>query len=146
MKIARKFVLLINAFILAEPVLIDLAKAETIEERCLRSWKDNGTYRTCIANETAKDAKPLEKRACSAQACYYRLSCTDGAYQTCTGEGYQVVFSQGDPGTDIVVRDPDGKNTKFGQYGTTGIEYESGPLKKAKLRFSNHDLILEVPK
>jgi hypothetical protein len=92
------------------------------------------------SDETAKDAKPLEKRACSGQACYHRLGRSDEEYQTCAGGGYRVVFSQGDPGTDIVVHGPNGELTKFGQYGTTGIEYESG------ISFSNHDLVLEVPK
>lgn len=113
MKTSKTIALSVSTLVLVAIGLINIAKAETIEERCRRNWKDNGGYRTCIANETAKEAKPLDKRACFAQACYYRLSCTADAYQTCTGASWQVVFSEGDPGTDIAVRDPDGKTTKI---------------------------------
>jgi hypothetical protein len=133
--------------VLGLTVVCGTATAETIEDRCLAVWKNNASYRRCINEATANETAPLKEAACSASSCVYRLTCLDRKDTTCTGSGYQIDYKQDKGGGyDIAVRDPTGQVTLFGQYGTTAMEYISGHLKNAKLRWANKDLILEVPK
>ena len=126
-----------------------LAHAKTIEETCAENFVDMSVYRTCVARLTTQQSRELKQSACSASVCFYRLSCSQADYPTCTGSGFSATYRPApsdEYGTNIFVIDPNGKTSKFGQVGSQSIEYVSGPLEKATLRKTATDLILEVPK
>jgi hypothetical protein len=136
--------------VLATLMAATAARAQTsIEDRCLANWKDNATYRTCVANLTAKESAAIPATGiCSATTCIYKLACDQAENRTCRGAGYSLVYSDStdSPGSEITITDPKGRKSIFGETASVGIENVSGPLVKSKLRHAGHDMVLEVPK
>ena len=123
------------------------AHAQSIEDRCVANWKDNATYHTCVDQLTAKEGSAIPAAGiCSAKSCIYKLVCGSSENAPCVGAGYRLTYKESYPGYDILITDPKGQVSVFGETGSVGIENVSGPLLKSTLRHAGHDMVLEVPK
>jgi uncharacterized protein len=128
----------------------------TIEEYCTKKWDtdpefSNVAYKQCVSDQTASVFREIDSSMCEPAACYYRLApirvqgLDDGesAYQ---GLGYVVRYKNADSGREILILDPQGELSMYGQCGTcNGMDYSKGPLDNVVVRTDGRDLILEVP-
>jgi hypothetical protein len=134
-------------------------QTQTIEETCAKQWDtdpdfSNSKYRDCVERATKTQGAQLKQKACGPKSCFYRLSRirgdrVEGIFQgnaEFEGFGYNVEYKPADYGRTIIITDPTGAVTEFGQCGTcNGLDYDHGPLKSASLRYDGNELILEVP-
>jgi uncharacterized protein len=131
--------------------------AQSIEDFCLKKWDSdpdfsNSKYKQCIVNASEAFFKQLGDRLCTANSCFFRLTEAQvdgigGGESVYQGLGYYLRYKVTDSGREILILDPQGELSVFGQCGTcNGMDYGSGPLTSALVRSDGRDRVLELAK
>jgi hypothetical protein len=124
------------------------ARAETTREACERTSPDNASLRRCMAEKTTSETSSLEGKACSARRCLIKMACREvGKNTLCGGSGFTVQFEPIETGTEIRITDDKGRITMMSRCGTCNdLDYDSGPLKDADIRYASGFIILDISK